>query len=247
MVTGTCELDHRALEKEIYWLFLSFPELKEVWSGKRGKIYTKMKANTQEKVQMWRLLIPSPRELREEGKKVPPGECCYLLYFLTGSEGSNAFLLQQTSPLALIITTLCTTSDKDMGGNLSEPEDQRGSECTFGSPPLWADNQNITSVVPIERVNTTNITTTTSQRYTLTSFTSRGGEFRQIKNMLKNPKCNSNLSIDSLLADWEGCILNTLVPLCNNRFKIFFFIPCTPPTTWRKWQGMWRVSQAKQL
>lgn len=52
MVTGTRELDHRALEKEIYWLFLSFPELKEVWSGKHGKIYTKMKAKTQEKVQM---------------------------------------------------------------------------------------------------------------------------------------------------------------------------------------------------
>lgn len=56
----------------------------------------------------------------------------------------------------------------------------------------------------------------------------RKWEFRQTKNMLKNPNPNSNLSINSLLADWRGCILNTTVPLCINRFKIVFLIPRTP-------------------
>lgn len=176
MVTGTRELDHRALEKEIYWLFLSFPELKEVWSGKHGKIYTRMKAKTQEKVQMQRLLIPTPPESsRRKGRRSLLERAAIYCTILTGSEGSDASFLQQASPLALTITALCTSSDKDMGGNLSEPEDQWGSECTLSLPPLWAANQDITSVVSTECVNTTNITTSTSQRHTLTSFTSRGG------------------------------------------------------------------------
>lgn len=118
---------------------------------------------------------PPPESSERKGRR--PRLECVAIYctILTGSEGSNASLLQQASSLALTISTLCTTSDKDTGGNLSESEDQWGSECTPGLPPLWAANQDITNVVPTECVNTTNITTSTSQRYTLTSFTSRGG------------------------------------------------------------------------